>query len=71
VNKQTIKLTNTEVKSLQKSLHDIIQNIDANIQIINNKEISNLFLEPIMRLTTEMSDKVFIQTKDTINEINL
>jgi hypothetical protein len=66
-----MKLTNLEVKRLQERLQDIIQNIDANMEIISNEEISMNFLQPIMKVATEMSDKIFIQTKDTINEVDI
>ena len=66
-----MKLTNLEVKKLQERLNDIIQNIDANMEIISNEEISITFLQPIMKVATEMSDKIFIQTKDTINEVEV
>ena len=66
-----MKLTNLEVKKLQERLQDIIQNIDANMEIIGNKTISTTFLHPIMKVATEMSDKIFIQTKDNINEVEV
>ncbi len=66
-----MKLTNTQVKLLQERLHDIINNVDANIEIINDETINDAFLRPIMRLATDMSDKIFIQTKDTINEVEI
>lgn len=66
-----MKLTNSEVKRLQERLQDIIQNIDANIEIVGNEEISITFLHPIMKVATEMSDKIFIQTKDNINEVEV
>lgn len=66
-----MKLTNLEVKKLQERLQDIIQNIDANMEIVNNEEISITFLQPIMKVATEMSDKIFIQTKDNINEVEV
>jgi len=66
-----MKLTNTEVKLLQERLKDIINNIDSNMGIINNEEINETFLQPILDLTVNISDKVFIQTKDTLNEINI
>lgn len=66
-----MKLTNLEVKKLQERLQDIIQNIDANMEIVGNEEISMTFLQPIMKAATEMSDKIFIQTKDNINEVEV
>ena len=66
-----MKLTNLEVKRLQERLQDIIQNINANMEIVTNEEISTTFLHPIMRVATEMSDKIFIQTKDNINEVDV
>lgn len=66
-----INLTNKQVKELQNVLHDIIQNIGANMEVLGNEDISNYFIQPIMNCATDMSDKVFIQTKDTINEIKL
>lgn len=66
-----MKLTNLEVKRLQERLQDIIQNIDANMEIVGNEEISMTFLQPIMKTATEMSDKIFTQTKDNINEVEV
>ena len=66
-----MKLTNLEVKRLQERLQDIIQNIDANMEIVGNEEISMTFLQPIMKVATEMSDKIFIQTNDNINEVEV
>ena len=66
-----MELKNSEVKLLQERLHDIINNIEANMEIINNNEINEIFLEPIMRVVTNISDKVFIQTKETLNNVKL
>ena len=69
--KDQIKISNTEVKALQKGLHDIIHNIEANIEVINNYKITDIFMEPIAKFAAEISDKIYVQTKDTVNEINL
>ncbi len=66
-----MKLTNREVKDLQKRLDDIIQNITVNMEMMESKDIPIYFLEPILRVAVDISDKVFIQTKDTENEIKL
>lgn len=66
-----MRLTNLEVKNLQERLQDIIQNIDANMEIIGNDIISDEFLLPIMNMAVKISDELFIQTKDTINNINI
>ena len=66
-----MELTNTEVKMLQDRLGDIIQNINANMTVCGNEEISDTFLEPIMRIACDISDKIFIQTKDNKNEVNI
>lgn len=66
-----MKLTNTEVKRLQERLQDIIQNIDANMDIVGNKEIAHTFLLPIRKVATEISDKIYIQTKDNLNDVNI
>lgn len=68
-----MKLTNLEVKRLQEKLHDIIQNIGTNLEMAEseNEEIAHAFIQPIMNLATEISDKVFIQTKDTVNEVKI
>ena len=66
-----MKLTNLEIKRLQERLQDIIQNINANMEMIDNEEISCTFLQPIMKVASEISDKVFIQTKDNINEVKI
>jgi len=64
-------LTNQQLKCLQNGLRDIVNNIEANMDIIGNEEINNTFFLPIMKIAADISDKVFTQTKDTIHEINL
>lgn len=64
-----MELTNQQVKALQNSLNRIIQTIEDEITIINNEDISDEFLEPIMRFTAAFSDRVFMGSKDTINNI--
>ena len=66
-----MNLKNSEVEQLQKRLQDIIQNIEANMEIINDKTISDNFLFPIMKLATKISDDIFVQTKDTVNHIEV
>lgn len=64
-----MKLTILEIKRLQERLYDIIHNIDDNMEIVNNENISMTFLQPIMKVAIEMSDKIFIQTKDNLNDV--
>lgn len=66
-----MKLTNEQVKKVQKALSDILTNIEVNMEILGDEKLSDYFLQPIIKCTADISDKVFIQTKDTINEINL
>ena len=39
--------------------------------MIQDEEIKMTFFQPIMKSATDISDKVFIQTRNTIHEINL
>ena len=64
------KLTNQDVKVLQEQLHEILNQIDMSMDVVKKGSIKDV-LEPIKRLTVDISDKVFVQTKDSINIINL
>lgn len=66
-----IKITNQELKKVQAALSDILTNIESNIEVLGDEKLSDYFLQPIIRCTADISDKVFIQTKDTVNEIHL
>ena len=66
-----MKVNNQQLKEIQKSLQDIIDNIAVNMDMIQDEEIKMTFLQPIMKSATDISDKVFIQTRNTIHEINL
>lgn len=66
-----MKLTMREVKELQERLNDIIQNINGNMEIISNKTISDMFLRPIMKTATEISDEIFIQTRDMTFDVEI
>ena len=66
-----MKVNNQQLKEIQKSLQDIIDNIAVNMDMIQDEEIKMTFFQPIMKSATDISDKVFIQTRNTIHEINL
>lgn len=66
-----IKLTNAQVKDVQSRLHRIIDNIDCEMNSPGNKEIDDVFFEPLIRLAADLSDKVLLQTMNNINEIEI
>lgn len=66
-----IKLTNAQVKDVQSRLHRIIDHIDCEMNSPGNKEIDEVFFEPLIRLTADLSDKVLLQTMNNINEIEI
>lgn len=67
-----VNLTNTEVKNVKDRLDDIIQNISGNMEVLGKGgELSFTFLEPIMNKAVEIADRLYLQTKDTINEIEI
>lgn len=68
-----MKLTNLEVKNLQQSLNDIIECIDVNREIVEqyNVDIAITFIQPIMDVATKISNQIFLQTKDNLNDVEL
>ncbi len=68
-----MKLTNLEVKNLNQCLNDIIECIDANREIVEqyNVDIAITFIQPIMDVATNISNQIFLQTKDNLNDVEL
>lgn len=66
-----MKITNSQVQQIQTRLKDIIDNIVANMEILGDEELSDTFLRPILTIAIQISDEVFIQTKDNINEVEI
>lgn len=68
-----MKLTNLEVKNLQQSLNDIIECIDVNREIVEqyNVDVAITFIQPIMDVATNISNQIFLQTKDNLNDVEL
>lgn len=68
-----MKLTNLEVENLQQRLNDIIECIDVNREIIEqyNIDIAITFIQPIMDVATNISNQIFLQTKDNLNDVEL
>lgn len=66
-----IKITNIQVQQIQERLQDIIDNISGNIEVLNNKEISDVFLRPILTIAIEISDEIYIQTRNNINDVEI
>lgn len=68
---KNIKITNEQLGKVLTSLKDILTNLEANIDILNDEELSEYFLVPMLKYVSKVSDKLFIQTRTTVNEINL
>jgi len=66
-----MNLTNQQIKDLKNKLDDIINNIDSNIEILSNEEISNYFLRPILNKAISIQDQIYLQTKDVVINITL
>lgn len=68
-----MKLTNLEVENLQQRLNDIIECIDVNREIIEqyNIDIAITFIQPIMDVATNISNQIFLQTKDNLNDVEI
>ena len=66
-----MKIKNKDVTKVQASLNEIIESISANMASLDNNELAIYFLQPIMKLACETSDKLFIQTRENENEVIL
>lgn len=68
-----MKLTNLEVENLQQRLNDIIECIDVNRELMEqyNVDIAITFIQPIMDVATNISNQIFLQTKDNLNDVEL
>jgi len=66
-----MNLTSQQIKELKNKLDDIINNINSNIEILSNEEISNYFLKPILNKAVSIQDQIYLQTKDVMINITL